>query len=491
MLKKLQAFFVRIVQRVENNPAAFSLYYFLFAAILALRLSLEFFSSHRLFTLDDIMHIGLWFIFIVLSFMIQLHLFSGEKMMKVAKLVIVFFSIALTAPLIDLIITGGVGAKMNYLSLRSWKDIAWSYITIGGSSLSRGATPGIRIEIILLVFASFNYVRTKKQSIFKGIIAGLCIYTVLFLSGAVPLLLGYMVSSFHLQYQSNDQSTVLLLLTADIFLLFFALYRHSPGFINKIIRVIPWPGILLAIFHVVIGAALALKNYTGNWNLTPTSIFWFSLLLVLCICFAAYTGVQKIQETDTGNGNRNEAITKGLLLLMIIISSMISAGTFFSTSLLWSIIFLSGQPPLYLKKIPVLRNLLTAILMLAAAFTGFCTFGGPMIGFPAAWISVILAGVFLAGSFTEHANENGGIFSLFNRDHNKAIQLGKWFSIIALLSIFVAVIFILPMQNNFKCIFLLAVIPPALTILFRPLETKYIQLSFIPAYSILVIIACQ
>ena len=171
MFKRVQDFFVKTVNRVEGNNTSFNRYLFLFAAILTIRLALEFFSSHRLFRIDDILHIGLWFIFIVLAFIIQLQFFSGEKMIRVAKLAIVFFSIALTAPLIDLLITGGVGAKMNYLSLRSWKDVLWSYITIGGSSFSRGATIGIRIEIVLLVLASFNYVRTKRKSIVWGIVS--------------------------------------------------------------------------------------------------------------------------------------------------------------------------------------------------------------------------------------------------------------------------------------------------------------------------------
>lgn len=252
MLKKIQQFFERTVQRVEDSRTGFVNYYYVFAAILSLRLALEFFSSRRLFTLDDILHISLWFIFIVLAFMLQLQLFSGEKMIKVAKLVIVFFSIALTAPIIDLIITGGIGAKMNYLSLNSWKQVLWSYITIGGSSLSRGATPGIRIEIILLIIASFTYVRTKKGSVISGIFAAVCMYTVLFLSGAVPLLLGYLVSSFHLQYQPDDQSTVLLLLTLDIFLLFFIFLRHSSQRIYKIVKRVQWIVVLPALLFAVV-----------------------------------------------------------------------------------------------------------------------------------------------------------------------------------------------------------------------------------------------
>ena len=287
MLKRIQGLFVKTVDHVENQQAPFTRYYFLFAAILAVRLALEFFSSRRLFTIDDILHIGLWFIFIVLAFRVQLHLFSGEKIIKVAKLVIVFFSIALTAPIIDLILTGGVGAKMNYLSLHSWKDIAWSYITVGGSSLSRGATPGIRIEIALLVIASFNYVRTKKNSILQGVIAAVSIYTVLFLSGAVPLLLGYIVNIFHLQYQPDDQSTVLLLLMLDIFLLCIAFSRHSPSNIYRILSAVPWLAVTLALLLAGFGASRSLQNYPGNWILTPTTLFWFPLLLVWSIFLVA------------------------------------------------------------------------------------------------------------------------------------------------------------------------------------------------------------
>jgi hypothetical protein len=393
MLKKIQELFVKTVEHVENQQTPFTRYYFLFAAILAVRLALEFFSSRRLFTIDDILHIGLWFIFIVLAFLVQLHLFSGEKIIKVAKLVIVFFSIALTAPVIDLIITGGVGAKMNYLSLHSWKDAAWSYITVGGSSLSRGATPGIRIEIALLVIASFNYVRTKKNSMLQGIIAAISIYTVLFLSGAVPLLLGYIVNRFHLQYQPDDQSTVLLLLMLDIFLLCIAFFRHSPLYIYKILGAAPWIFIVIALLLACFGASLSLQNYPGNWILTPTTLFWFPLLLAWSVFFAGYAGAQKLQSRATDK-SQYSLIKNGLILLLLIVCCMLSDKIFFITALLWGLLFLLNEAPLELKKIPVLINLLEAMILLAAAFAGFCTFNAPMIGFPAKWILIILAAGF-------------------------------------------------------------------------------------------------
>jgi len=397
MLKKIQQLFVKTVDHVENQQIPFSRYYFLFAAILSVRLTLEFFSSHRLFTMNDILHIGLWFIFIVLAFLVQLHLFSGERIIKVARLVVVFFSIALTAPIIDLIITGGVGAKMNYLSLHSIKDVAWSYITVGGSSLSRGATPGIRIEIALLIIASFNYVRTKKKSVVRGIIAAISIYTVLFLSGAVPLLLGYIVNQFHLQYQHDDQSTVLLLLTMDIFLLCVAFKRHSPSFIYRVFKNISWLQMLLALPAGALGVYLGLTNYPGNWLLTPTTLFWFPLLLANFVFIAAYTAVQKLQGNTPGE--KHFYLYKNCLVLLLLIScSLLSDRIFFSMALVWGLIFLMNEPPLMLIKIPILGNLLEAMVLVAFAFAGFCACNAPMIGFPVNWLWVLLATGFIVSS---------------------------------------------------------------------------------------------
>ncbi|MBK7434289.1 MAG: hypothetical protein IPI66_10540 [Chitinophagaceae bacterium] len=387
MFKKIQAFFEKTVARVEGNNTAFSRYFYLFAAILSIRLALEFFSSRRLFTTDDVLHIGLWFIFIVLAFIIQLHLFSGEKILRVAKLAIVFFSIALTAPIIDLILTGGIGAKMNYLSLHSWKDILWSYLTIGGSSFSRGATMGIRIEIALLVLASFNYIRTKRNSIVWGLAGALCIYTVLFLSGAIPLLLGYLVSAFHLQYQHNDQSTVLLLLTLDVWLLFIAGIRYAPGTVKKWMQSISPGTVLTGILFTFTGMILALKNYPGNWDLTPTTLFWLPLFLALAVCLSAYTGIQKTIQVNPGAGHR---AGNGLVLLMLLISCLMSGKIAFSLALLWALLFLLREEPLYLNRVPLLNSLMKAMVMLAASILGYVSFNAPMIGFPVKWIQGIL-----------------------------------------------------------------------------------------------------
>ncbi len=388
-MKKIQDIFSSIVNKVENNSTPFKRYIFLFFAILLIRLSLEFFSSNRLFTFYDIIHIGLWFIFIVTSFLLQLHLFSGESIIKISKLVITFFTIALSAPIIDLIISGGKGAKMNYLSINSVNDIVWSYFTIGGSSITRGATMGIRIEIIILVIVCFNYVYTKQKSVIKGIVAAFSIYTVLFLSGIMPFILGIIVNYFKLQYQANDQSTILFLLVLDVFLFFLIILRYSVLKIKTIFKKTPIYSIIMGVICFFLGIFLARKNYPNNWSLNPTALFWFPILVALLFCFCIYTSVLQIKKNDN-EFSQHYYLENGLLLLMLVLGVSISTFTLFSVALLWGVLFMLNEKPLLLCDFSILNNLGFALTQLCASLIGFTTFGGPMISFPIKWIVIII-----------------------------------------------------------------------------------------------------
>ncbi|MBL7766111.1 MAG: hypothetical protein JNJ58_08470 [Chitinophagaceae bacterium] len=489
MMKRFQSFFEGVVHKVENTDFHFSRYIFLFVALLFVRLSLEFFSSKRLFTQDDIIHIGLWFLFIVLAFMVQLKIFSGEKMIKVAKLSIVFFSIALTAPILDLIITKGVGAKMNYLSLTTWNDIVHSYFTLGGSSMSRGATPGIRIEIILLLLASFNYVRTKRRSIIWGIASVLSIYTILFLSGAIPLLLGIFNNAFHLQYQPDDRSTILLLLTLDILFIFMAILLYSSRTVIGIFKLVPWGAWVISFMMACIGSALALQNYPDNFKLTPTTIFHFPLLWMMGVCFAGYTGIQQMQLQSSEHRIKYTHASHGIKVFIVLISSMISVKTFFATGMLWGLLFILYETPLMLRNIPVLRNVLEAIAVFAASCIGFCSFNAPLIGFPAIWLGLILLGVFLCGFITDIHLNAGSIFPWIS---SKVVYSNFLFK--GLLSLFILAFFTwvsLLLMKDYMSIsfFMLSSFLPIGLMWSKPLKTQFILFSFLPACLILLRVA--
>ena len=291
-MKKFKQIFQLIVDKIEGVDLPIHRYLFLFIAILSVRLCLEFFSNQRLFKAEDVLHISLWFIFIVEAFMLQLHLFSKEKVDKIIRLVVCCFSIALTAPIIDLIVSQGKMSKMNYLAINSVSDLLWSYITIGGASLSRGATLGIRIEIVLLIFASFNYIFAKTNSIWRSLVGTFSIYTVLFLSGAIPFFMSKINLLFGLTYSPNDQSSIYLLFLFDLLIFLVLIYRMNSK--NETIK-FDFKKFGLAVFRIsvyssllIYGIVLARINYAPNWTLNPTTIYYFPLLVLLFTLIVLY-----------------------------------------------------------------------------------------------------------------------------------------------------------------------------------------------------------
>lgn len=375
-MKKFQAFFKQIVAKIEDYPLPLKRYLLLFLAILAIRLCLEFFANNRLFRFEDVLHIGLWFIFIVGAFMLQLHAFSKVKIEQIVKLVVCCFSIALTAPIIDLLISQGKFSKMNYLSINSYADIAWSYVTIGGASLNRGATIGIRIEIVLLVLASFNYIYLKTRSVLRTIIGTLSIYTVLFLSGTIPFFMGKINELLHLTYSTNDQSSVYLLFTLDLLIFLIIAYRYNRKLIPFAFSTLSFVRTISALSLVVIGAYLARKNYPTNWLLDPTTLYYFPLLVILLALLFAY------EKYGRSNQHLSDQFTiqNGILLLLFCTSACISFYTSFAVMLSWSLLFILYEKPLLFSSIPVLAALFRSFLMVTYLFIGYLTFGAPMVG---------------------------------------------------------------------------------------------------------------
>jgi hypothetical protein len=385
-MQKFQVFFKRTVALIEEYPLPLHRYFFLFGAILGVRLCLEFFANHRLFRIDDVIHIGLWFLFIIEAFMLQLHLFSKVEVERIVKLVVCCFSIALTAPLIDLLVSQGKFSKMNYLTFHTNADILWSYLTVGGASLSRGATIGIRIEIVLLVLASFNYLYIKTGSLFRTLLGTWSIYTVLFLSGAVPFFLTMINDALHLTYGPEDQSSVCLLFTIDLLLFLVLALRHNR-------RIVPFRlsyGLLFRIVStfglVIFGVFLARRNYPDNWHPDPTTIWHFPLLALVVLLLIAYENYARSEREKSAF-----LVGNVFLFLLVCTSACVSFHTCFATILAWGLIFFLYEQPLVFTRIPVLAQLIRAAQACACVFIGMMAFGSPMTGIGSTTLFAILS----------------------------------------------------------------------------------------------------
>jgi hypothetical protein len=385
-MKRFQLFFKNISERIENYPLALPRYIALFIALLSIRLCLEFFANNRLFNADDVLHIGLWFSFIVLAFILQLQYFSKTSIDKIIKLVVCCFSIALSAPIIDLIVSQGKFSKMNYLSINSTSDFIKAYFSIGGASLTRGATIGIRIEIILLVLASFNYIYIRTNNLKRAIFGTISIYTVLFLTGVIPYFIGQLNAFFGLTYGPNDQSSIYLLFTLDLFLVIVLLLKLKPEVIKTHFN---W-SLIIQLFSIgiplLVGSWLARIYYPMNWTINPTTLYFFPLLIVLTFLLAIYAADMRKMVIH----GKHQLFQNSLIILLFAISTFLSFQTLFALFLVWSINFILFEKPCEFYKFPWLSSILKAFLTLAIVMLGFISFGAPMVGFNKLHILAIL-----------------------------------------------------------------------------------------------------
>jgi hypothetical protein len=382
-LSRTWRWFRDTAEHIENLSAPFPKFVVLFLALLGIRLCLEFFSSHRLYTLDDIVHIGLWFTFVVLAFMCLLQAATGEAMIRTARLAIVCYVFSWSAPIIDLIVHRGVPARMNYIAINSWADFWQAYLTFGGPSTMRGATIGIRIEIACLVLACFLYVLGRRQSVVRALVSAVAIYSMLFATGAIPWLLGLLIGALGLQYATGDQSTVLLLFCLNAALLAYAGARHAPGMSRNAFSAVSKAGLVVALAAFAIGGALARQAYPENVALNPTTLFWPPMMFAMMFAFLLWFGLMRL------NDDQSQSIRVALWVFVTLGASLIGERVAFAVQLVFASCWLWQD---WLREWSTRRYVAApafALFCVATSLLGFQWLGGPMIGFPAHWLLAI------------------------------------------------------------------------------------------------------
>lgn len=133
-------------------------------------------------------HFIYFYFSILLSLAILLYFLTKVYIEKIISFIVTFFTIILLPPLIDLLITGGKGWEIGYNVLEPSKIIP-AFFSYFGPLQDFGVTPGIRLEISLILIGIFffTYYHTKNilLSVF-GIIGG---YLIFFFYAGLPSLI--------------------------------------------------------------------------------------------------------------------------------------------------------------------------------------------------------------------------------------------------------------------------------------------------------------
>jgi len=180
------------IQAIESKKAGFFFWLAAFFAVILLRNLFEGLleNLHGIISFYPFfIHYILSWISMYLMFVLVLKLLSKESIIKVSKIVLVFFPIILIVPVIDFIATSGAGLDIDY-AFGGPSYFVSQYFSFAADYPGMGVTPGQKTVIAISALFSAFYCWSKTKSKVRTISAAVLVYTFLGLYAYLPSLLG-------------------------------------------------------------------------------------------------------------------------------------------------------------------------------------------------------------------------------------------------------------------------------------------------------------
>jgi len=420
----------KILLETVSSGKEIRLWIFILFCIISTRIFLEGFleAFKVLITFSDYFGNFTYYIVIFLSVLILLRLGTGKKIHFILKPLILGFSLIVSVPLVDYIISGGKGYYLAYPNvppLAILKSFPFIMKDIPGIS------PGMRIEICVAMLGMFLFgILGWKLRWLHALGLSLGIYMVVFLTGVYPGLIGslslpprtvveYSAPRFYLLTPPMETRWILLT-GVEILILGFLENRNAVlKFFGgvKVSRLIFYT--MIPLFGILVARKVgpSLMNNVRSLTLTqygvrglPVDEIPVRVLLTLASTAFAFIFAQMVndwydRETDRINGQPN-FFNGGILLSGTIgayggacgiwaLMSGLSMGwmpfLFIASSIIGSIMY--SARPLRLKRAPLLSSVLVSLICGLLILYGFCFIPNALLKrlFPQKLVWIILA----------------------------------------------------------------------------------------------------
>jgi len=407
---------LNIINFFESQPSNFFGWAVAFFTLLSLNLFFQFITYDFKTVRTDYFLGALiqpYYFILYLAVVIFLHCLTGEKIKRVANFILWGFWSIIFWPIIDKIILGDKFHLSFYL-YGGLSDVWHKFWTFFGTIKPIGILYGTRIETVFIILLTGGYVFYKTKKISKAIFGGLGVYTIFFVSVALPSLLLLLVKGLSggdvfsvgavdvvkffntpLEYfgvARKGFSTAffykisLFYNLIFICLLFGFQYLWDKKVLMALLKNIRLPQMFfnwgLLFSGILIGLYYFPENYTTDVfsGLVIVNLF-LSVLLVwlfsVVINDIEDRKVDRLSNTDrpliTKVVSRKEYFNIGMifLFLSLLLSLTISGKTFLLTFLYILVTTIYSRHPFKLKRIPFVAGLLSAFASLLFFLQGY------------------------------------------------------------------------------------------------------------------------
>ncbi|HEY4508688.1 MAG TPA: UbiA family prenyltransferase [Candidatus Paceibacterota bacterium] len=413
----------KILEEIENQKMTISQWVLGFSGILFVRFLFESLSSPTstgIIPSDPytLVHYGLFFLSIILVTACIIG-FITKNYEAGVKVILFGLPVIWLAPIIDILLSRGLGYKMTYIFDTHGK-LLFDFLTFFGSNLTHGATYGIRVEIILILAGVGWYLWLKTKNISKTLLGVIATYVLGFVMASLPGIL-YTFSHFHagttidvLKFFENtvngsnifhntlhdgnlsvsasrffelgfDKLMSQILFIISFFFGALLLWKIDSKKFRAVIGNIRLERISSYIVLLLCGAGFAYINRLSG------ELIWADLLGLLCLIIswvslwmqAVHTNdvsdvkIDEISNTDRPlikkELNENDMRQTGFLWLAIALLGSWSAGfyPFFMALVFVATSYIYSSYPLRLRRFPIIPSFLIGVASLATILAGF------------------------------------------------------------------------------------------------------------------------
>ncbi len=414
------------IRSLETADLPLSHYLLTFLFITLLRNFLELMSLHqgiRQIDMVTLLHYTLFYLAILLSFVLLFRQVLKLPIPNLFKLMVPSFTILLLPPIADLLITGGKGFHMSYILPGAHGDLLERYFTYFGEYRNNGVSPGIKLEIALVLTGSAIYSWFKRKQWWRSLILVVAMYSIFFLYGIAPYILTWLFAAFSIKlgyaYSEWLFPYYFIMLIVGQGLLLAAL--HSGSVFMNFVRDIRPLRVLHYLLMVVFGSVYAF-GYVDEFTWLPEHYFQYGLILcsiVFAILYSIITNnVTDLAIDSVSNTNRPlvtdaidrdtyKALETPFLVIAMLLAAAVNVTTLFLVLLFIGNYYIYSMPPLRLKRVPILSKAFIALNSVIFVMLGYYFITGDVTGFPKSFLLHFIVMFTLGANFIDLKDYDG------------------------------------------------------------------------------------
>ena len=377
-----------VLTRLEEYSVHFNYFLLTFFFATTLRNFLEMYFNGEIRNSDilvDLFHYDVSYVCLALAIIVLFYFATKEKITKIARVVLPCFLILLLAPIIDLFSVSWRNFNIAYMFPGEHQNIIMRFFTFFGPLDKSGVTLGMRIEIALVISASFVYFRIKKQSIIRAVVFSFLMYCMLFTYCAIPFVFKAFMDLLRIRHTFSLESMTHFYLLLMFILGAWTFYLYNKKYFVGIMKDIRLLRLLHFELMFVFGIVLSEIVFKKPILLDQQALFsWILTMIAVCFAWLFSVATNNIADYDIDKiSNQNRPTVSGaiddghyrkLALIFIVGAVVYSVSVDFIHLFLILVFignyFLYSMPPIRFKRVPFFSKLVISINSLILIILG-------------------------------------------------------------------------------------------------------------------------